>query len=185
MQSSPSGPGRGATSEPGLIELKLRQSAQLFESLDPSPFPGRDLDRDAADFIVAWAREHPSHAPLRIRLHLARPVPEDAVVIAEAVRGHFEAAAESSHHAFRRLMRMGRRSLLIGLCFLAVCLWSAEWLSHIEGVDGVLGLLRESLVIGGWVALWRPLEIFLYEWWPLRTDRRLYQRLSEAAVELV
>ena len=23
-------------------------------------------------------------------------------------------------------------------------------------------------MIGGWVALWRPLEIFLYDWWPIR-----------------
>jgi hypothetical protein len=45
-------------------------------------------------------------------------------------------------------------------------------------------LLRESLVIGGWVALWRPLEIFLYDWWPLRADRRLFQRLSEAEIEI-
>ena len=185
MQPSPQIPARSASSEPGLIELKLQQSAQLFDSLDPTPFPGRDLDRDAADFIVAWAREHPSQARLRIRVHLAQRVPDDAAVITQAVRSHFQAAAESSYHAFRRLMRMGRRSLVIGLGFLALCLWSADWLGSVGTLDGMLGLLRESLVIGGWVALWRPLEIFLYEWWPLRADRELYRRLADAAVELV
>jgi len=39
-------------------------------------------------------------------------------------------------------------------------------------------LLRESMVIGGWVALWRPLEIFLYDWWPILAERKLYDRLS-------
>lgn len=185
MQSPPAGRGRHAASEPGLIELKLQQSGQLFESLDPTPFPGRDLDSDAADFIIAWAREHPARARLRIRLHLAQRGVDDPAVVTQAVRSHFMAAAASSKHAFRRLMRMGRRSLAIGLGFLALCLWSAEWLGTLETVDGVLGLLRESLVIGGWVALWRPLEIFLYEWWPLRADRELYERLAEASVELV
>ena len=29
-------------------------------------------------------------------------------------------------------------------------------------------LIENSLVIGAWVALWRPIEIFLYDWWPIR-----------------
>jgi hypothetical protein len=45
-------------------------------------------------------------------------------------------------------------------------------------------LLRESLLIGGWVAMWRPLEIFLYDWWPIRAEARLYDRLGEMPVKL-
>ena len=44
---------------------------------------------------------------------------------------------------------------------------------------------RVSLVIAGWVALWRPLEIFLYDWWPIRAEARLHDRLSEMDVRLV
>jgi len=35
------------------------------------------------------------------------------------------------------------------------------------------------------VAMWRPLEIFLYDWWPIRADARLFARLSSMPVELV
>jgi hypothetical protein len=42
--------------------------------------------------------------------------------------------------------------------------------------DGGLGwVVRESLVIGG-LAMWRPLEVFLYDWWPIRADARLFGR---------
>jgi hypothetical protein len=41
------------------------------------------------------------------------------------------------------------------------------------------------MTIIGWVALWRPLEIFLYDWWPLRATQRLYERLSEMSVKVV
>ena len=44
--------------------------------------------------------------------------------------------------------------------------------------------LRESLVIGGWVAMWRPLEIFLYDWWPIRAEARLYDRLGAMPVRV-
>ncbi len=43
---------------------------------------------------------------------------------------------------------------------------------------------REGLIILGWVANWRPLEIFLYEWLPLARQQRLYRRLSEARIEV-
>ena len=34
------------------------------------------------------------------------------------------------------------------------------------------GVARESLLIGGWVAMWRPLEVFLYDWWPIRAEAK-------------
>ena len=45
-------------------------------------------------------------------------------------------------------------------------------------------MLREGLVIGGWVAMWRPLEVFLYDWWPIRAEIRLFDRLSEMPVRI-
>jgi hypothetical protein len=45
-------------------------------------------------------------------------------------------------------------------------------------------ILREGLIIAGWVAMWRPMEIFLYEWWPLLRKGRLYQKLSRMHVEV-
>ena len=47
------------------------------------------------------------------------------------------------------------------------------------------GLARESLLIGGWVAMWRPLEVFLYDWWPIRAEARLFDRLSAMIVRVV
>ena len=35
-------------------------------------------------------------------------------------------------------------------------------------------IARESLTIGGWVAMWRPMEIFLYSWWPILRERRTF-----------
>ena len=39
------------------IEIRIDEIAQLFHSLDPFPFRERDLDKDAEEFIVGWARE--------------------------------------------------------------------------------------------------------------------------------
>ncbi|MGB9117640.1 MAG: hypothetical protein WCC91_20605, partial [Bradyrhizobium sp.] len=44
-------------------------------------------------------------------------------------------------------------------------------------------LVEESFLILGWVANWRPLEIFLYDWWPIALRRDLYRGLSSATIE--
>ena len=45
-------------------------------------------------------------------------------------------------------------------------------------------MLRESLNIAGWVAMWRPMQIYLYDWWPPRRTARIYSTLSRMAGEV-
>jgi hypothetical protein len=44
---------------------------------------------------------------------------------------------------------------------------------------------QEGFFILGWVAMWRPLQIFLYDWWPVLHYRRLYGRLAAMPVKVV
>lgn len=170
---------------PNVIRLRLRELSQLFNSLDPSPFIDRDLDADADDFIVSWARELPPHQELKLLIDLAAAPPaERAAETEDAVRHYFNARAESKRRDFRQLMRRGRISLVIGLLFLAGCITIANGFEKL-GVFGLSGIIQESFVIVGWVAMWRPLEIYLYDWWPLRAEWRVFRRLSRMEVELV
>ena len=84
----------------------------------------------------------------------------------------------------RLLLIEGRTSLLIGLGFLALCLIGADLLA-VFATNTFLRLLKESLLIGGRVAMWRPLQIFLYEWWPVVRRRRIYRNLGRASVHVI
>jgi len=53
------------------IELNLREVGQLFNTLDPAPFPDKDLDGDAEEFILSWVREFPLDEPVALVVHLA------------------------------------------------------------------------------------------------------------------
>ncbi len=165
------------------IEVRLRELAQLFNSLDPSPFIDRDLDDEAERFIVTWARELPHHAPLELVVHLATDPGERAEGAQAAVNHYFESRADMKRRELRQLLRRGRESLFIGLVFLAACfglgVLAREYLPG--GWDEFIEL---GLHIVGWVAMWRPLEIYLYDWWPIRADQRLYLRLARMPVRL-
>jgi hypothetical protein len=81
-------------------------------------------------------------------------------------------------------MSRGRLSLVIGLSCLAASVGLAELIARFAS-GTIMAIFRESLLIGGWVAMWGPIEIFLYSWWPLRHEWRVCERLAKATVELV
>jgi hypothetical protein len=171
---------------PATIELKVEKISQLFDTLDPFPFHERDLDRDAEEFIVGWARELPPKRDVRIVVHLpsAEAQTEHAKDIGKAFATYFSYRADVVSSDLKELFRIGRFSLAIGLVVLAVCIVAARMVSSAFRQSGVARFFDEGLIILGWVANWRPIEIFLYEWWPLVRRRNLYRRLATARVEL-
>lgn len=177
--------GRGSGKKTHVVAIRLRELPQLFNLMDPSPFPEKDLAQAAADFIVSWADEYPIREPLELTVHLERPAAEaDAQgVIESAVHAYFAARAAFTRLEFRRLMREGQKSLVIGIVFLATCVVLAQWLPR-AAEPTLRSVFRESLLVAGWVAMWRPMQIYLYEWWPIRRRRRLYEKLADAVVRV-
>jgi hypothetical protein len=168
------------------IEIRVDEIAQLFNTLDPFPFKERDLDSDAEEYIVGWARELPQDHPLHVLIHL--PVKEaeskSAQELEEALGRFVAYRADVLGRDLNELFRIGRRSLLIGLSVLGLCLTAERVVSGRLDPDYLGRFIEEGLIIVGWVANWRPIEIFLYDWWPLARRRDLYRRLAKAAVIL-
>jgi hypothetical protein len=167
-----------------VLELRLADVQQLFYSLDPAPFRERDLDPKAVDYIVEWAQEQPSHAALALVVHLGHRGDADAETLDEAVHEYFRRRAVAARRRLRRLFRTGRISLAIGLTCLLFAIVVGETVGGLFSKARYGRLVEESLVIGGWVALWHPMGIFLYEWWPIGAEARLYDRLSAMTVSV-
>ena len=169
------------------LELRVGELRQLFNEMDPAPFRERDIDPNAETYIVEWAEETRADRRLGLVVHLAREraTPESARMLRDSVDEYFRRRAVATRASLRRLFRVGRVSLAIGLAFLMAALVVGETLSGMFSKESWGSLAKESFVIGGWVALWRPLEIFLYDWWPVRAEARLFDRLGELDVRLV
>jgi hypothetical protein len=169
-----------------VVEVHVSELDQLFHTMDPSPFHEKALHPDAEEFIIAAARELPSGRPAALVVYLDKPVglPDETRVIGDAVRRHFAREAQFLRWELRRLLRRGAVNLAIGLTVLAAALAGGDYLArHLGG--HLAKLLGQSLHIGGYVAMWHPMEIFLYEWWPILNNRRLHERLSQIPVRIV
>ena len=174
-----------ADSKEESIELRVEKIAQLFHTLDPFPFRERDLDREAEDYIVGWARELPADQKIRIVVHFPDSDIQKAASreLGEAFKRYFFYRADTLQSDLNELFRVGRRSLGIGVIVLMVCLVAAHLTGGFLNEAPVRRLVEESFLLLGWVANWRPLEIFLYDWWPIARRRDLYRRLAGAVVE--
>jgi hypothetical protein len=171
---------------PAVIEVRLRELSQLFDSLDPSPFSEKDLDPKAEEYIVDSFRDIPSGSACSLLVHLDKSAPaiEPDSVVADAVHEHFAAQSRRTSRKLRGLIRRGIVSLGIGVLFLMAAFAASRLMGSMLGESGWRPLVEQGLLIVGWVAMWRPLEIFLYDWWPMVGDRRIYDRLSRIEVRV-
>ena len=155
--------------------------------MDPSPFRERDLEPKAEVYIIESVRELSSGKACALLFHIDAPPgsPDEGVSAGQAIRLHFSRRSQLLKRQLRNLVRRGLISLGIGLSFLAIVLILSENVGSLMGDSGVSALLSEGLLIVGWVAMWRPLEIFLYDWWPIVGERRIHDRLSRIRVRVV
>ncbi len=101
------------------IEIRIRGLAQLFESLDPSPFRQRALGRGAESYILAGVRKHPIDEPLRLLVHLPESLRAHVADVTEGIHEHFCVAHAQGERRFRRRIRTGGITLGVGLAVLS------------------------------------------------------------------
>jgi hypothetical protein len=168
-----------------LIEVHIPALRNLFNPIDPSPLTERDLDPKVEEFIVSWARSVRRDAAIALRVLVDDEAQTDtSASVPGAIRDYFGQQSSSSRRRLSQLFRVGRTSLVIGSAALVVALIVGSLVETAMGQSHLGQIIRETLSIGGWVAMWRPLEIFLYDWWPIRREIKLYSRLAQMPVQI-
>jgi hypothetical protein len=169
-----------------IIEVRVAELRQLFNEMDPAPFRSRDLDPNAEEFIIAWGRELPRDSSLALLVHLDRSPgrADEATILRDSVHDYFDGRQIAARQRLRALFRRGRISLIIGLAFLAAAIAVSQLFDAFYPSSRLGTVVREGLLIVGWVAMWRPIEIFLYDWWPIRAEARLFARLAAMPVRI-
>jgi len=156
------------------IDVRLGTLEQLFDNRDPAPFRERDLDPDLVEYLLAAAEDVMPYGRVRVVFWFTALPAGD---VAHAVRAHWEYEIERLDRRRRRQRRSGQIALLIGGTLLGGLLSLAQLADGIPAV-------REGLTILSWVVMWRPVEALIYDWLPVRRDRKLMVHLLEAAVDV-
>jgi len=159
---------------------------QLFNSFDPAPFHEKELDSAAEHYIVDTVKDFPSKTKFRIIIYLPWELAssERGQSLGKAIRNHFAYKVLVADRKFRQHLKHGRISFFIGLSFLAVALIGRQMVSQLH--DQFLAqLFADALLIIGWVAMWEPVTVLLYELWPIIQTKHIYSRISTMGIDIL
>lgn len=167
------------------IEVRIKSAPQLFDARDPAPFRERDLDDDFVEYITASAKEFSLSTPLKIVIYIEEEEPKDLPTgaIREAIRDYFAYRIELQRGDLKSFMKSAQIFLAIGLVVLVSCVSVAQSLT-VPNPPGPIGILREGIVIFGWVSIWKPIELILFDWYPLFEKLRFYRKLLGTEVDI-
>jgi hypothetical protein len=164
----------------GPIQVRVPTVERIFNPVDPSPLEERSLNDEVAAWIEEWAEDiDEEHVVLEIYVADGTVIGKEAAVTA-GLRDHFEYREWSAARRLSLLWRDGLISLAIGLTAMTVFTTASRLIGASK--NPVAEVLHEGLLVIGWVSMWKPIEIFLYEWWPIRRELRAYRRLAAADV---
>lgn len=166
------------------IEIRIRSLEQLVDSLDPAPFYDKSLDPDAERYLLESAEDLAGAPALRVVVHAPDALRAHEADIVAAIHGHFRREHALAERRYRLRMRLGRRTLLLGMIVLVAALVLRELLLPRAGPAALAAVLSEGLLILGWVALWRPMETVIYERRDLRQKHAALARLAQVPVAL-
>lgn len=160
------------------IDVRLNTIDQLFDNRDPAPFRERDLDPTLVEYLVAAAEDLAS--PFKVVFWVAQPCAPDEVQT--GYRAYFDYELDRINRRSRRQRRTGQVALLLGLVLMVSLLSLSELLG--AGSNRVTRAVREGLAILSWVVMWRPVEALIYDWLPIRRERKLMRRLHDSSTDV-
>lgn len=166
-----------------IIEMSIKTPDHLFDGRDPAPYREKDLDEDAARYILTSLQELPDDQPTQLRVYLTggQYSLQSPSSITEAIRNYFNYEAEMKSKERRNHLYIALRALLIGLSFLLAFVYLDEKL-HKESFSSTY--IREGLELLVWVSLWQPVYYFLYEWLPIRDEEQLLRRAANLDIHV-
>lgn len=168
-----------------LVEVFVNNAQQLFDSKDPAPFRDRDLDNDFVKYIFASFSEFSMSTPIKIVVTINDHETEhlDASAVSNAMDNFFAYEIALQMSEIRQFLRRSLFAFAMGVSVLFLSIGVAQSI-EVDSPPGILGVLREGIVIFGWVALWKPLELILFDWYPLVERLRLYKKIKKSEAEI-
>jgi len=167
-----------------LIEIDLESPEKLYDRRDPSPIKGRDLNEELADYIFNSVSEIPLKYEVILKLSFnseeSSSYPSDKIRL--SIHNYFKMEEHYQKLELRRTIKKGFKGLFVGLFFLFIAIFISHLLEAREHF--ILSFISEGLHVLGWVSMWHPMNIFLYEWWPIKDRIRLLEKTVRMQTEI-
>ncbi|ABN07742.1 hypothetical protein Mlab_1578 [Methanocorpusculum labreanum Z] len=170
------------------IELRIAQPAQFYNLLDPAPNDEKEINQVTESYIMDSLddMQNDKRGSAKIVLYLEQTLYDDEKTrkdMEKAIHSHFAERVCSATLKYKQAMNKGRRYLIRGLIFLIICLIFSSVVTSIHNQNDIIYAIGQSFVIIGWVALWRPVEFYLYDRRDMIDERKMLSQLETIPID--
>lgn len=159
------------------IRLRLNDPACFFTAPPVDPLSGHHLALSGFDIILQELKERDTSDTrlqnVELQIPADRVTPETQSHLAASLAAYITARISVEQGAITVIEKELRRAWPAGFLFLVICVALAALLDQMAWLgDFLRDLLSNTIIIAGWVGLWRPLELTLYDRWAPRFRKK-------------
>jgi hypothetical protein len=168
------------------IEIELAEAGRMFSLLGVSPFQQTYDCITGIERLVEEVARLPDLGAGGATVVLRLPEPGTATEAEEtrqAIGRYTRSHAEDDLRLADAKMREGIQTLRLSMAVVVAVILLVAAIDQVDGLSPFLrGILSSALVITGWVAVWRPLDLLLYEPWILRRQAKILRAIEAMPV---
>jgi hypothetical protein len=174
------------------ITLPLDRAEYFFVAPDLDPLHQKAIYEPGVDTVFTQVKA----SRIRDVFHLTLVLPQDQITPAlepqlkAALKDYCRYQVNEFQHSLNFQRRLGRRTLWVGLTILVIALILSALGGFIMGnatsnfMIALGGFMYNGFMIIGWVSLWTPTSMLLFDWWPDAVSKRTYERMAEMPVAI-
>jgi hypothetical protein len=172
------------------ITLHLDRGEYFFVAPDLDPLHQKAIYEPGVDTVFTKVRAGRLRDAVRLTLFL----PPDQITpglelrLKESMKDYCLYQVNQFQQSLNMQRRLGRRTLWVGLTILVIALILSGLGGYImenatsKFMIGLGGFMFNGFMIIGWVSLWTPTSMLLFDWWPDAVSKRTYEKMAEMPV---
>jgi hypothetical protein len=176
-----------------VVELELPEADYLFSVPETNPLKEGSVFEPGMETIYDFARKGKVRDAILLKLFLPgeKITPELEPRIRSAIRRYCQFQIEKITDNLEIETRLGRRTLYYGISILVICLLLSGlgFLISSNATNPYLyalgGFMYNGFMIIGWVSLWTPTSMLVFERWPDWISRNTYEHLRDMQIEIL
>lgn len=162
------------------IPIRLDGFDSLFNPIDPSPSPGRDLSKELIDYLEQCSNEIDPEFKVDLVIEVVQDQnnPDREKECISSLRNFYGHEIFITENAIKKARRSAFKHLVISLACLVVYVISEQL--PLSGL--IADIIKEAILIGGWVFMWESVTHNFIQMEPFFDQIKKFKRIIGAPV---
>ncbi len=160
------------------IKIGLSSFDQLINVDSDNVYPGTGVESDAFDYIYTEADESPRGSKLTLEINIPSITPEKEELARKVLQKYFEYELKIAEKSLTKNFRKGLGAVILALFIALICILISLGLNSLNLSEELRSILNGILIIACWVSTWTVIEIFFFDWWPIKREINIDKKLS-------